>query len=136
MAREIERKFLVPDTAFLRGLSGTRCRQGYIRTHNGTAVRLRVIGARAFITLKGRAEGISRAEYEYPVPLADAEAHHVVGVFAQEAIVRQLGELETSVGQFPASHGDVTAGVPVGHVLPASEADHGILGERTKVDGP
>ena len=74
MAREIERKFLVSDTAFLQRLQGTRCRQGYIATHNGAAVRLRVIGERAFITLKGKSEGISRAEYEYPVPVADAEA--------------------------------------------------------------
>lgn len=74
MAQEIERKFLVSDTAFLQGLQGTRCRQGYIATHNGTAVRLRVIGERAFITLKGQSEGISRAEYEYPVPVQDAEA--------------------------------------------------------------
>jgi adenylate cyclase len=73
MAQEIERKFLVTSTAFLVGLEGTRCRQGYIATRDTTAVRVRLMGQRAFLTLKGNITGISRAEYEYPIPVEDAD---------------------------------------------------------------
>ena len=36
-------------------------------------VRVRVAGDRGFLTIKGRGSGITRAEFEYPIPLADAE---------------------------------------------------------------
>lgn len=51
-----------------------KLRQGYVATRNGTTVRVRVAGDAAFITLKDRAVGLVRHEFEYPIPLADAEA--------------------------------------------------------------
>jgi len=73
MSIEIERKFLVHDTAFLSGFIGERLVQGYIANTARATVRLRIAGDRAWLTLKGRSHGISRRELEYPVPLADAE---------------------------------------------------------------
>lgn len=74
MALEIERKFLVTDDTW-RGLSeGTLYRQGYLPTQDKTTVRVRVAGDRGFFTIKGPSRGISRSEYEYEIPLADAEA--------------------------------------------------------------
>ena len=43
-------------------------------TKDGTTVRVRVAGDAAFITLKDRAVGLVRHEFEYPIPPADAEA--------------------------------------------------------------
>jgi adenylate cyclase len=47
--------------------------QGYLVNSPDLTVRVRVKGAEAFLTLKGASKGISRSEFEYPVPVADAE---------------------------------------------------------------
>jgi len=73
MAQEIERKFLV-DPAKLPPLPlGYTIKQGYIAASNAT-VRVRIRDDKAFLTLKGRAKGITRSEFEYPIPLKDAKA--------------------------------------------------------------
>ena len=73
MAKEIERKFLV-DAAKLPDLPrGTHIVQGYIPSDAAT-VRVRIRDGRAFLTLKGKTEGLTRSEFEYAVPLEDAEA--------------------------------------------------------------
>ena len=74
MSVEIERKFLVPDSGFLSGLQGERLTQGYIASTAHATVRVRIAGERAWLTLKGRTEGVSRREFEYEIPLAHAEA--------------------------------------------------------------
>jgi CYTH domain-containing protein len=72
MATEIERKFLVKSDAWREGAPGTEIRQGYLARDKQRSVRVRVAGDKAFITVKGAGEGISRSEFEYPVPLEDA----------------------------------------------------------------
>ena len=72
MAIEIERKYLVADPGIVAGLTGVRMAQGYI-ADNGMWVRVRIAGDAGFLTLKGPARGMSRAEFEYRIPLADAE---------------------------------------------------------------
>ncbi|MBI3230042.1 MAG: CYTH domain-containing protein, partial [Burkholderiales bacterium] len=49
-------------------------RQGYLSSDPARVVRVRSVDAKAFLTIKGQNEGIVRAEWEYPIPLADAEA--------------------------------------------------------------
>jgi len=73
MGIEIERKFLVQGEAW-RGLGSAKLyRQGYISTQNRTtSVRVRLAGEQGYITIKGKREGISRAEFEYPIPPEDA----------------------------------------------------------------
>ena len=73
MGTEIERKFLVTGDAW-RTANGQRLRQGYLNRHPERTVRVRVAGEQAFLTIKGLTSGFSRSEFEYPVPLADAEA--------------------------------------------------------------
>jgi len=72
--REIERKFLVSSDAWRDGTSGVPMRQGYLSEGTGTTVRVRVAGPRAWLTIKGRPEGGVRPEYEYEIPVAEAEA--------------------------------------------------------------
>ena len=70
---EIERKFLVKGDAW-RGLAEPlRIRPGYVATKDGMTVRVRIVGGEAFITLKDRAIGLVRHEFEYPIPVGDAE---------------------------------------------------------------
>jgi adenylate cyclase len=74
MPIEIERKFLLRSDAW-RALAdaGTRYRQGYLAITDRGNVRVRCSGQRAFLTIKGRAQGTGRAEFEYEIPVADAE---------------------------------------------------------------
>ncbi|PKM21843.1 MAG: adenylate cyclase [Gammaproteobacteria bacterium HGW-Gammaproteobacteria-14] len=74
MATEIERKFLVRNSSFLTALSGQVLRQGYLSHSTQATVRVRIAGDQGFLTIKGQNNGISRAEFEYPIPLDDAEA--------------------------------------------------------------
>jgi adenylate cyclase len=74
MANEIERKFLVRGDAWREQGTPERFRQGYLRTAGPATVRVRIAGDRGFLTIKGPTSGMTRSEYEYPIPLADAEA--------------------------------------------------------------
>jgi CYTH domain-containing protein len=49
-------------------------RQGYLASGAGCTVRVRVKGEKGYITVKGPTIGASRAEYEYPIPMEDAQA--------------------------------------------------------------
>lgn len=72
MAQEIERKFL-PANEGWRGLAaGTAYLQGYLCASKGQTVRVRLAGEQALLTIKGPTQGISRAEFEYAIPVADA----------------------------------------------------------------
>ena len=73
MPLEIERKFLVADPSCIDGTKGTPCKQGYLPVTGGAVVRARIEGQRAVLTLKGRTNGIARSEYEYEIPMQDAE---------------------------------------------------------------
>ena len=72
MALEIERKFLVKDASFLKETHGIFYRQGYLVLGADKTVRVRTSGQRAYLTIKGPSHGMSRSEYEYEIPLADA----------------------------------------------------------------
>jgi adenylate cyclase len=72
MGVEIERKFLVRAGAWQPASEGVRYQQGYLSTHPARTVRVRRAGWEAFLTIKGSSVGAARAEYEYPLPLADA----------------------------------------------------------------
>jgi adenylate cyclase len=76
VAKEIERKFLVTGDAWRAGAAGPGVpyRQGYLSAgaDAGCSVRVRIGGGRAFLTVKGPAEGAVRDEYEYPIPVGDA----------------------------------------------------------------
>lgn len=73
MSIEIERKFLVKTEAWRTAGPSQLIRQGYLNKDPDRTVRMRVAGAEAFITIKGRTVGASKSEFEYPVPLQDAE---------------------------------------------------------------
>ncbi len=73
MAVEIERKFLVTGNAW-RNDSGVLYRQGYLNRDKVRTVRIRIAGGAAFLTIKGKSTGATRAEFEYPVPMDDAQA--------------------------------------------------------------
>lgn len=74
MASEIERKFLVLDDSWRTpGVRSIRMRQGYLSEGYERSVRVRTENDRAFINIKSSDDGIHRLEYEYEIPLRDAE---------------------------------------------------------------
>ena len=74
MGTEIERKFLVKDNAWRSLAAGVEYRQGYLNSAKERTVRVRTIAARGYLTIKGITTGATRAEYEYEIPAADADA--------------------------------------------------------------
>ena len=74
MATEIERKFLLCNDHW-RGAAdaGQVMRQGYLIGAERASVRVRISGERADLNIKGMTLGIERQEYEYAIPLAEAE---------------------------------------------------------------
>lgn len=75
MATEIERKFLVTGDFSREICRAERIVQGYICSEPGRTVRIRMCGKEGFLTIKGPStdNGLSRYEFERPVPEADAE---------------------------------------------------------------
>lgn len=72
MALEIERKFLVDDSVLPPLHNGVEFHQGYLADNDRLSVRVRLAGERAWLTVKGRGSGITRPEFEYEIPPADA----------------------------------------------------------------
>lgn len=74
MGIEIERKFLIINDSWRSLGLGKVYKQGYIATAGKmTTIRVRIIGEEAYLTIKSKTEGISRNEFEYPIPLEDAQ---------------------------------------------------------------
>ena len=75
MGKEIERKFLVTDDGWRAHVTrSVGMRQGYLNSHGARTVRVRVAGERAYLTVKGPAVGIVRPEFEYAIPVGEADA--------------------------------------------------------------
>lgn len=74
MGKEIERKFLVKDDSFKNLTQGSKYRQGYLNSMKERVVRVRTIDDKGFLTVKGITTGATRVEYEYEIPVKDADA--------------------------------------------------------------
>jgi len=73
MGTEIERKFLVKKGGW-RNKTATNYRQGYLSTVKERTVRVRTIEDKGYLTIKGISIGASRLEFEYEIPVQDANA--------------------------------------------------------------
>jgi adenylate cyclase len=73
MAQEIERKFLIDRAAWKPLDAGVHFKQGYLNSQKERVVRVRIEGARAKLTIKGANRGVTRSEFEYEIPVEDAQ---------------------------------------------------------------
>ena len=96
MGQEIERKFLVRGEEWREGARVVRCRQGYLVSEIGRTIRVRLAGDRAFLTIKGKTEGLARSEYEYAIPVEDA--HEFLARFVRGRIVEKNRYTVTHAG--------------------------------------
>lgn len=74
MTIEIERRFLLKNDSW-RAQAGEPeiMRQGYLSVEKERTIRVRIIGNRAWLTLKGYISDVARSEFEYEIPLPHAE---------------------------------------------------------------
>lgn len=72
MGHEIEKKFLIVGDKWRKLGSGKEYCQGYLSSGDGPTLRIRTIGERGIITVKGPTENGGRLEYEYDIPYRDA----------------------------------------------------------------
>jgi adenylate cyclase len=83
VALEIERKFIVINDLWNKSVISQKViKQGYIATTSKATVRVRLAGDQAYINIKGSTVGIRRREYEYPIPVEEAQElleHMVTG---------------------------------------------------------
>lgn len=71
---EIERRFLVKNNTWRTQVSQTKIiQQGYLSVEKECSIRVRIIGEKAWLTIKGYLSDIARSEFEYEIPLKDAK---------------------------------------------------------------
>lgn len=97
MGKEIERKFLLKGEAWRKLATGTSYRQGYLNSVKERTVRIRTVGDKAFLTIKGVTVGATRAEYEYPIPFDECNA--MLDTLAEKPIIEKK-RYKVKLGQF------------------------------------
>ena len=88
MAEEIERKFLVTGNKWKEGVQGIHLCQGYLNSAKERTVRVRIAGEQAWLTVKGPTSGISRSEFEYEIPLAEAKT--MLAELAEQPVIEKI----------------------------------------------
>ena len=73
MAKEIERKFLMDLRKWPKDQRGVLYQQGYLAITDQGIVRVRIKGEISTLTVKSKGIGITRDEFEYEIPINDAE---------------------------------------------------------------
>lgn len=87
MAIEIERKFLVDTDRLTLPSESMRICQGYFATADLVAIRVRIKGDEAYLTVKGPTEKLQRLEFEYPIPMEDAD--EMLGALCQKPFIEK-----------------------------------------------
>ena len=123
MGIEIERKFLLRHDGWRAQVARSRAMaQGYLNDAEALrtgrercSVRVRVAGEQAWLNIKSREIGPARQEFEYPLPLADAEALLALCVEGRVEKIRHEVELGAHVFEIDEFLGD-NAGLVVAEI--------------------
>lgn len=123
MGREIERKYLVKPGAWTPRGDGKPFKQGYLNSQKERVVRVRIEGDAARLTIKGLTTGVTRSEFEYPLPLEDASI--LLDQLCEKPLIDKHRHVETHGGhtwEIDVFHGD-NEGLVVAEVELASESE-------------
>jgi len=128
MAKEIERKFLVHSDAWRSGVeTKSLLKQGYIASMDDRSVRVRVLdNAKARLTVKIGRSTMTREEFEYDIPVADAEQllDDAIGIIIEKTRYRvPHGGFVWEVDVFAGQH----RGLVIAEVEMRSESDNPAL---------
>lgn len=124
MALEIERKYLIDLEKISPLENGIRIKQGYLSTDKNAVVRVRVKNDKAYLTIKGSNSGIARLEFEYEIPLD--EANEMLEKLCQKPVIdktRYLINHENHTWEVDVFYGD-NEGLVVAEVELSSEDEH------------
>ncbi len=123
MGKEIERKYLVKPGAWSPQGPGTHFKQGYLNSQKERVVRVRIEGTSAKLTIKGLTRGATRSEFEYPLPLEDAEV--LLDQLCEQPLIDKHRHVEkhgNHVWEIDVFHGE-NEGLVVAEVELLSESD-------------
>ncbi|MCH9742756.1 MAG: CYTH domain-containing protein [Proteobacteria bacterium] len=124
MGKEIERKFLVVNDDWRNQVSHTaNYAQGYLNEPVSCSVRVRIEDDQARLNIKRVQIGMSRDEFEYPIPLPDA--HKLMTMVLGPTVVKtrhfvMIDNHEWEIDEF---HGD-NQGLVVAELELDSEHEH------------
>ena len=124
MALEIERKYLIDLEKIGTLENGIRIKQGYLSTNKDSVVRVRVKNDKAYLTIKGSNSGIARLEFEYEIPLN--EANEMLEKLCQKPVIdktRYIINHENHTWEVDIFYGD-NEGLVVPEVELSSEDEH------------
>lgn len=124
MALEIERKYLIDLEKIGTLENGIRIKQGYLSTDKNAVVRVRVKNDKAYLTIKSSNSGIARLEFEYEIPLN--EANEMLEKLCQKPVIdktRYIINHENHTWEVDVFYGD-NEGLVVAEVELSSEDEH------------
>lgn len=104
MSKEIERKYLVTGDTWRQLAQPVHYRQGYLNSQKERTVRIRTVGEKAFMTVKGLTKGVTRLEFEYEIPFDDCVT--MLENLAEQPIIEKarykipMGELVWEIDEF------------------------------------
>ena len=123
MPSEIERKYLVRKEAWQPSAPGVLLRQGYLSSAPERSVRMRIAGDEAFLTVKGAQSGVTRLEFEYPIPVEDAAT--MLRRLCEQPLIEKTRYREEFAGhhwEIDEFHGD-NSGLVIAEIELASETE-------------
>ena len=123
MGKEVERKFLVKPGAWTPEGAGTWYKQGYLSSQKERVVRVRIAGTKSMLTIKGPTTGVTRSEFEYPIPLEDASI--LLDTLCEKPLIDKHRHLEVHGGktwEIDVFHGE-NEGLVVAEIELTSEAE-------------
>ena len=119
---EIERKFLVTNGAWRQlAVRSVRLRDGLIAAYKDRKVRVRIAGDDiATVAIKGPRVGIAQTEFEYEIPIADAE-RMLSTICQDDTLEKERFFVDDAGGTW---HVDVYSGILQGVVIAEIELKH------------
>lgn len=121
MATEIERKFIVAGEEWRHlAQESRRLRQAYLHADGRSSIRIRIEDqGRAFLTIKSASAGTTRSEFEYAIPVPDAEEMlglRVAGLVEKTRHIVPAGPITWEIDEFEGDNaGLVLAEVELSH---------------------
>ncbi len=88
MAIEIEHKFLLADPTWKQlVIKSVIFKQGYLNSNSNSSIRVRISDSQAWLNIKTAIIGNQRHEYEYEIPLADA--NEILALLCNKPIIEK-----------------------------------------------
>ena len=94
MAIEIEHKFLLANDDWRKHITrSVRYRQGYLSSQATSSIRIRISDDHAWLNIKSATIGTHRHEYEYEIPMADA--NEIINNLCRKPIIEKTRHFVT-----------------------------------------